>query len=404
MSETLLTAPGLLLRSTEWLDHGGVLVRGGRIVRLVRGAAALSRAARRASRRIDVEDAFLAPGLVNAHAHLELGALAGRTPRGSDFSAWIRAVLAAKAACPPRSFVSAVRSGARASLRAGVTSVADIDSTGANTRAGVGSPLRLWSMREVLDAHDASRTNVALARVKRALRPSARLREGFSPHAPFTVSAALAAAVARLADRRRSPLAVHWSETEAEVDWLLFGSGPLAALLGPSPRRSGLDLLGDAGLLRAPLALVHGNHPRRGEPARIADTGAVVVHCPGSHEWFQREPFPWRAYQRARVTIALGTDSLASNDALDLRREMRLARAGAPWLSPEQLFDMVTIAGARALGESGRVGVLAPGARADLVAFRAAPRGRRAALEALLDPLVAIEGVWVGGHRAPTRR
>lgn len=399
MSETLLTARGVLVRSTEWIEFGGVLVSGGRIVRLVRGARALSRAARRASRRVDLGDGLLAPGLVNAHAHLELGVLAGRTPRGPNFAAWVRSVLAARATCRSSSFVAAVRSGARASLSAGVTSVADIDSTGANTRAEVGSALRIWSMREVLDAHDAERSGAALARVRRALRPRARLREGFSPHAPFTVSPRLAASVARLAQRRGAPVAVHWSETQAEVRWLRDGTGPLAALLGPSPRHSGLDLLERAGLLRAPLALIHGNHPARGEPARIARAGAVVVHCPGSHAWFEREPFSWSTYQRAGVTLALGTDSLASNAALDLRREMRLARAGAPWLSPEQLFDMATIAGALALGESGRLGVLAPGAHADFVAYRAVPHDREAALEALLDPSVAIDGVWVAGRR-----
>lgn len=403
MRETLLTAHGLLLGSTEWIEHGGLIVADGCVVRVVRGSRALAREARRAPLRLDLGAAFVAPGLVNAHAHLELGALSGRTPRGPDFGAWIRAVLTAKNELRSSSFVSAVRSGALASLRAGVTSVADIDSTGANTHARAESALRIWSMREVLDAHDSARTNGALARVRRALRPAARRREGFSPHAPFTVSPRLAEAVARLAKRRRAPVAIHWSETQAELAWLREGSGPLAPLLGPSPHQSGLDLIAAAGLLRAPLALVHGNFPTRGEPARIAGAGAVVVHCPGSHEWFQRAPFPWRTYQRAGVTIALGTDSLASNDSLDLRREMRLARASAPWLSPEQLLDMATVSGARALGEGGRLGQLTPLARADFVAYRAAPRDRRAALEALLDPLVSIEGVWVGGRRAFAR-
>ena len=68
--------------------------------------------------------------------------------------------------------------------------------------------------------------------------------------------------------------------------------------------------------------LVHGNHPARGEPARIAASGAVLVHCPGTHAYFDREPFPWSRYRRAGVSLALGTDSLASNDELDMFREM----------------------------------------------------------------------------------
>ncbi len=403
MSELLLTARALLLRSDRWCGEGGLSISAGRVVAVARGRGAVARAAGRASRRVDLGDVLLAPGWVNAHAHLELGALAGRTARGEHFGAWVRSVLAAKARCTTAQFEAAVLDGARASLLSGVTALADIDSTGAAARIGARVPLRLWAMRELLDAHDSTRTEAALARVRRRLRSGVHLREGFSPHAPFTVSPALARRVAELAQRRAAPVAVHWSETQEEVEWLRSGGGPLAALLGPSPRRSGLDWLADAGLLRAPLALVHGNHPLRGEPERIARAGAVVVHCPGSHQWFGRAPFDWRRYLRAGCTLALGTDSLASNESLDLRRELRLARAAAPGLELEQLIDAATVGGAQALGQRGQLGELSPGALADFAAYGCRVRSRGEALEALLDRAVGIESVWVGGRRAHPR-
>ncbi len=403
MGDLLVTARSLLLRSDRWLEQGALWLRAGRVVSVARGRAGIERVARHCSRRIDLGDVLLAPGWVNAHAHLELGALAGRTPRAAAFGAWVRTVLAEKSRCVAAQFETAVLDGARVSLAGGATTVADIDSTGATSRVGAQLAGRVWAMRELLDAHDAARTPGELARVRRKLRCGAHLHEGFSPHAPFTVSPALARGISALARRRGAPVAVHWSETEAEIEWLRNGAGPLAALLGPSPRCSGLELLAQAGLLRAPLALVHGNHPQRGEPERIARAGAVVVHCPGSHAWFGRAPFAWRRYLRAGCTVALGTDSLASNESLDMRRELRLARAAAPWLPLECLFDAATVAGAQALGERGSLGELSPGALADFAAYRCAVRSRDEALEALLDPAVAVDSVWVGGRRASAR-
>jgi cytosine/adenosine deaminase-related metal-dependent hydrolase len=397
MSPLLLRAPSLLVDSRTWVEDGALLVEGGRVARIVRGPAAVRRAARSA-RSVDCGDVLLAPGWVNAHAHLELGAIAGRTPRGGDFGAWVRAVLQARAGCTTADFERAVAQGARASLAAGVTAVADICSTAGFARGLARTPLRHWALREVLDAHDPTRTEGALALVRRALRTSARRGEGLSPHAPFTVSPALFAAAAALARRRALPVAVHWSETEAEVAWLERGAGPLAALLGPSPRLRGLELIERAGLLRAPLALIHGNHPARGEPQRIARSGAVVVHCPGSHAWFERAPFPWRVYLDAGVRLALGTDSLASAESLDLGRELRLARAAAPWLEPRALFAMATEGGALALGQRGWLGTLAPGAHADVLAHQVRASNARAAFEQLTGAGAPLAAVWVAGR------
>ena len=98
----------------------------------------------------------------------------------------------------------------------------------------------------------------------------------------------------------------------------------------------GLDRIEAAGLLGRRTSLVHGNYPSSGELPRIARSGATVVHCPGSHAFFRREPFPLARYRRAGVPIALGTDSAASNGSLDMRREMALLRRAHAGLAPAE--------------------------------------------------------------------
>ncbi len=407
MSTTVLfQAPLLLCDADRLVEAGGLLVQGGRVARVLASPSACRRAVRAGARRVELDDCVLAPGLVNAHAHLDLTGLAGALPRSGGFVRWVGELLRRRSARRPRQLAADAARGAARCVETGTTAVGDVDSTGAWAGPAAAPAPRTVLYREVLDAWDPSRTAGALDGVRRALPRRARRAEGVSPHAPFTTSAALLAGVRSLRRRRRLPATVHWAETREEIDWLERGRGPLAAVLPPSPRRRGLDLLAEAGLLDRRTSLVHGNLPARGEPARIARAGCTLVHCPGTHAFFGREPFPWRRYLRAGVPIALGTDSLASNDDLDLRREMALARAAAPWLSPERVFAMATTGGARALGFARELGRLARGTCADFVAFRVAGRRRRPILEELTGGGGSVVGVWVDGRaviRFPAR-
>ena len=135
-------------------------------------------------------------------------------------------------------------------------------------------------------------------------------------------------------------MSMHWAETRAEVDWLTTGTGPLAGWLGSSPLASGLELLRKAGALGPALSLVHGNCAQPKEWRELARTGTPLVHCPGSHIYFGREPFVLREALDAGVRVALGTDSAASNQDLNMGREVALLRAQHPWLvAAEALCD-----------------------------------------------------------------
>lgn len=373
-----------------------MLVDGAQVAAVARGPAAVRRlAAQSGTEPIDLGEGLLAPGLVDAHAHLDLTALAGRVARDAGFGGWVAGLLEARAAAPPAELARGVARGAGRLTATGCVLVGDVDSTGAGESVLAGHPLRARLYREVLDAGDPERTPSALAAARQPYRECDGLEGGLSPHAPFSVSPALFGGLAELA----RAFAIHWSESEAEVEWLARGTGPLAGLLGPSPRRAGLDLIADAGLLGPRTALVHGNHPARGEPERIARAGATLVHCPGTHRFFERPPFPLDRYRSAGVRLALGTDSLASNEDLDMRREMALVREAHPGLDPQEVWSMATVGGAHALGYGTRTGRLAPGLRADCALFLSDGADRRGHLETLTAGRPEIAGTWIGGER-----
>jgi cytosine/adenosine deaminase-related metal-dependent hydrolase len=397
-SRWVVTAGGIPAR------EGGLWIANGRIARVLRTPAEV-RAQRRSTGAefAHLGDALVAPGFVDAHAHLELGALRERVAPGRSFADWIGALLRERGRTTPGSLAASARAGADELLAGGTTLVADVDSLGLCARALRGHPLRRIPFHELLDARDPARTRAALRRARGALQQPERLGHGLSPHAPTTVSAALAAGIGRLATRRRARVMVHWAETPEEELWLERGIGPLARLLGGSPRKRGLELLEAARLVGPRTLLVHGNEAREDERRRIARAGAALVHCPGTHAFFARPRFELEAWRAAGVCVALGTDSLASNRALDMRAEIAQLLRAQPGLHPREAWLAATRAGAQALGLAGRAGELVPGALADFVVLGEAPARRSDLWERLTQPAAPIREVWIGGRALPAR-
>ncbi|QDU68771.1 amidohydrolase family protein [Engelhardtia mirabilis] len=398
----LFRARWILPRSGVVHVDGAVQVAGGVVEEVLPDHGAVGRAGAAGIEIVDLGDVALTPGLVNAHAHLELGALAGRLPRARPFEEWVGALLALRAAADAGELESGLARDGRALLESGTTAVGDIDSLGLAATAGPTAMPRRRVYRELLDGRDAARRAAIVAALSVPLAETDHLLEGLSPHAPFSISDELLAAVASTARVRGLPVAMHWAETPEEVAWLDGGEGWFGRFFPPAAGMAGIDALERHGLLGPATTLIHGNHPRADEPRRIASAGATVVHCPGSHAYFERGPFPLQRYLDVGVPIALGTDSSASNDRLDMRRELALLRTEFPGLDPIRAWSAATEVGARGLGLQGRAGCLAPGAWADLVAFELPEPLPADSWDWLTAAAPAVRGTWIGGRPVPS--
>ncbi len=382
-------------------------VERGIVREVVTSRARVRRLAGAGARVVDLGEGCIAPAFVDAHAHLELSGMMGLVPPGSSpragaFTAWIRALIAARTARGPTGLRDDALRGARRLIATGTTLVGDVDSSGAIALARRDVALRVRRYREALDAGDPARTAQALKPLARRTRTNAGTRffEGVSPHAPYTVSESLWSELGRLCRARRAHVMIHFAETFEETEWLEHGRGPLSAILAHAPHASGLDAIERAGLLGTRTALVHGNRATKTERVRIAESGAALVHCPGTHAFFRRERFDARAWLRAGVTLALGTDSLASNTDLDMGRELALFAAAHPEIAPTDAFACATRNGARALGFAGRAGELCPGAWADFVLYETDHTSKRGVLPSIVHGRARLAGTWVGGRRA----
>lgn len=407
--DALVCARWLVLDAHTVVERGALRVEGGR-VSAVHVAREVARAARSAPAVVDLGDAALTAGLVDAHAHLELTDLAGRVPRGEDFPSWIRALVAARSGLD---VPGSVRRGLAELAASGTVAVGDVAGAWCETdlvRELAEQPgmLHLVVHREVLDAGDEARGRAGvedaarhIARLAAARAAGARVLPALSPHAPYTVLDATLAHCGALVRERPVPVQVHYAETEEEEAWLAGRPGPFDRLLGPAQERGETLLrLDRAGLLGPGTALVHGNRPAAGAARFAAGRGARVVHCPGAHAWFGRAPFPLEEWLAAGVELALGTDSRAGNARLDMRRELALAARAFPALAPRRLWQAATENGARVLGLADRVGRLAVGRPFTAAAFASAARDEEQLFRELVTSEPPTLCSWVAGRVA----
>ena len=381
-------------------------IRRGRIVGLGSGITA-------SSTTVDIGDAIVMPGLVNAHSHLEFSS--ERTPLDVDggLPGWIGRVVAlrrARHARPDHEAVvaAAVTAGLAESAAAGVTTVGEIaTSLPACLRSMVGPRVRVFSEGLGL----GPTTIEAAARgVARDLDVLARagVPAGISPHAPYSVAAPLGGTLLSLARDRGLPVAMHVAESEAETELLARGGGPFRTLL---------ESLGAWDAARPPRLLpaaewitrlararrgivVHATHLARDADAltRLARhrKRLCVAVCPRTTLAMSGVLPPLALLRAAGVRVALGTDGRGSNPDLSILGECRtLVDAGLA--SPAEALTMATLHGAWALGFDHRCGSLAPGRAADLLVLR--PTTAHAnPFDAALDPATTIVAVLRSGR------
>lgn len=366
--------------STPPIADGVVAVEGDRIAWVGPAAAGPQGEDR------DLGNALLLPGLVNAHCHLELTAMRGFL-EDLDFRSWILRLTTAKRGVLSRDMLlDAARLGIVEGLGRGVTTYADTCDSGVAFEAMRELGVRGIMYQEVFGPDPAqSAASVAELRSKiDALRPleTPLVRVGVSPHAPYTVSDALFTAIGKYAREADLPIAVHIAESAVEQSLVVQGTGVFAdGLRGRgipvTPRaRSPIALLSALGVLEARPLLIHCVRVDESDIAIIADTRCAVAHCPASNAKLGHGIAPLSSLLASRVPVGLGSDSVASNNQLDILEEARLAllfqraRLTMPAIIPAAVaLSLATLDGARALGLEREIGSLETGKAADLAAF-----------------------------------
>jgi cytosine/adenosine deaminase-related metal-dependent hydrolase len=382
----LLEAEWVLPITSAPISQGAVRVEGGAITDV--GTADALRAKYPGDETRNFHHAILMPGFVNAHVHLELSVFRGLFD-DCNFGDWMLHFLAARRRVAKEDYLASAMLGAMECAGSGISTIGDtVTDPTATVRAAQAFGLRTYAFLEVFGMDDSvlPRTMAAFEERLGRLRAAAGAltQVGISPHAPYTVSGSLYRALTAYALRERLKVMSHVAESQAEVTFVRNGAGVLAHdfreavgwdhLMWSPTGTSPVKYLEQWDAFDADVVAVHCVQVSPSDIEVLRKYDVAVAHCPKSNAKLGCGVAPVEGFLRAGLRVGIGTDSLASNNILDMFDEMRMViylqratQSDAGCIGAGQVLEMATLGGAGVLGLADRVGSLEPGKRADLI-------------------------------------
>jgi len=362
------------------------------------------------SETVDYEGAWIMPGLVNCHTHSAMTLLRGIRD-DSNLHEWLEDYIwPAESQFTAEVTTKAVQFALAEMLLSGTTTFNDMYNPHGVDIKQIYQAVRQSGMRcyfsPTLFTSPAETAAETLARTRAIIEEILSYDdEDFqvmvAPHSPYACDEDLLQGSVDLARELDLRLHIHVAETKNENKIILerYGKRPLAFLKG-------------LGYLERPAIFAHGVELNPSEIADLATSSVSIAHNPISNLKLASGVAPVTNLLAAGVTVGLATDSVASNNNLDMFEEGRTAallqkmREGdASQFTIEQALKALTIEGAKALGLEDKIGSLEVGKQADFIAIQPKGRIHLYPLENMLSHLVyAVKGsdvqdVYIAGEQ-----
>jgi cytosine/adenosine deaminase-related metal-dependent hydrolase len=364
-----LTAPRTIL-AADWIfpvasppvERGGILIEN----TVVRDLGPLDEVRTRNSDAAvtRLPPGALMPGLVNAHVHLELAALE-RLPAQAGFSDWLARLVDAKSRLEPGNVAAAAHRAAADLKAAGTAYAADVfnihPAADALAEAGIAATL----FQELIGPDPG---------LLDAVEPHPRARVLPACHTPYSSGPELLKRCARVAAEKGVPWSLHLAESKDETELLLSGKGKLADFLRargvgealiPKPGKRPIGYVDELGCLNERLIAVHLAQAGSAEIALLARRGVRPCLCPSSNLHLTGALPLVDEMIAAGLRPALGTDSTASGQSLNLFGEMEILLDRG--VGAAIILKMATLHGAEALRLSDDYGRIVKGKRPPLI-------------------------------------
>ncbi|MBC8986133.1 amidohydrolase family protein [Pedobacter sp. N36a] len=314
-------------------------------------------------------EGILVPGLVNTHCHLELSHLKGKIAKHTGLPGFVEQVIRQRQASDEE-VIDAMEIADREMYAQGIVAVADISnkliSKGVKEISGIYYHTFIEAMG--FNPEKAGDIMEAAKGMKKAYQP---LEASIVPHAPYSVSDNLFAAIRKEAEENQDLISIHNQETLEENEFFEHKSGSFLKLYeflglnidffkatGKTSLQSYLPKLSPA----LKTLLVH-NTMSSGADLDFAKANHPALYwclCPNANLYIEDKLPELPLFLEAGLKMTLGTDSLASNDQLSIVEEMKTLQQHFQ-IPLSTLLSWATINGAEFLGVEDRFGSLAPG-------------------------------------------
>lgn len=296
-------------------------------------------------REIDLKGNLLMPGFKNAHTHSPMTFLRSYAD-DLPLQEWLhQQVFPMEAKLTPEMIYEFTRLAILEYLTSGITASFDMYvEPEANAGANVDMGFRTVLCGTINDFKDTIPELEGFYKKYNQYHPLIRYQLGF--HAEYTTSEGLLRDVAALAKQYKAPVYAHVSETEQEVKdcYQRYGKSPV-------------EFLADMGMWDYGGGGFHCVHVSEADMDIIKEKGLYVVTNPASNAKLASGIAPIATMLRKGIPLAIGTDGPASNNCLDMFREMFLVTAlsklreqDASACPADVVLAMATVGGARAMG------------------------------------------------------
>ena len=330
----------------------------------------------------DVAPGAIVPGFVNAHCHVELSHLHKKFRKGTGMAGFIDQINELRDWAGREAKIKLVREWMDKMWEDGVSAMADISNDDSSFEVKKDHKMYTRTFLEVFGSEPHMCEGVMQDVTKLSeIADEAGIDAAPTPHSCYTMSPQLLSASAA-AGLEKGYLSYHSQESQEEEDLLRYGSGAMydnrkrsgmstPPVTGESSLKYFLDRLAEAA--PAPYAqhilLVHNVCL---EQEDIDAAGKVMKNlywaiCPLSNIFIHNALPPIPLMRKNGLAIALGTDSLSSNDDLDKVKEMYCLHSNFPEVPMAEILTWASLNGARFLSKDSVLGTLTPGKRPGLV-------------------------------------
>ena len=367
------------------ISQAAIAVEGQRI-------AALGKAADLARRfpgadRLDGRGMLALPGLIDAHVHSDqaiLRSFADDLPWQPYLFERVFPLLKHRSSADALAslklcMLEMIRSGTTCFVDCMVHSRYDFDLlTQAAVDMGLRVTLAKYAMPQAaiqnssaIDAGKLSSQDESLAAIERAIRAWHGAADGriqvwygpLVPRDPQTCSPAFYQTIAERAAALNTGITMHLGAEREDIAFFADHFNMRPAEFAHTHGLSGPNVL-----------LINGCHFNEVEIDILAESGTSLAHSPSANMKMASGVARVPAMRARGVAVALGTDAGANNNCHDMLREMKaasllhnLTRMDAAALTAEDVIEMATIEGARAIGRAHEIGSLEAGKQADLI-------------------------------------
>jgi cytosine/adenosine deaminase-related metal-dependent hydrolase len=318
---------------------------------------------------------LLCPALVNTHTHLELSHLAGAIPKGLGLAGFLQSVVKQRGQHDIHEIQESARKALFSLHPSGTGAVGDICNTLHTAALSAETPMHLHRFVEVFGLDPKTLPERLQQATETCNAFAASGPASVVPHAPYSVSEELFALIDACVPG--SPRCIHNQECAAEDELFLQGTGallPIRHLLYPEhPTLINSERSLQRTLRCLPetkhLMLVH-NTCSTAEDLALARRSEKAIFwclCPQANLYIENRLPDADLLYREQCCITLGTDSLASNDALNLWSELHVLHEHFPQIPVEEKLRWATLNGAKALAMDTVLGSLERGKKPGLI-------------------------------------